>query len=952
MIKQIQLRGISRTPSDRMTADGGCAESLNVYLDQNETAPALMPEDVTALYGDKAASGIPGKILYIHKGIGYNNLIYLDDPSGVVMAYPHGGNMNASALTVYKLQGEEDIVSVTSIGNTLEILTSERIEYVLYKNGEYKDLGDRVPVPYIRFESKKVTDEKLMSVKMEMKKGLQILTRPDYGIDYGEGDGEEYTDGYSNISHDTSEDYTYFDGIEWMYPAYWQSYLIGNIKTVSAYKASFAEMNTKLWDEIKMLVSNAKKNGSFATPVFARYALRLFDGNYIYQSVPVLLGAGLSSGFVTVKGVMEFDKAGQTGDGVVYDLWNTYFAIDLNNLFKAVAKLESFQYSGWEDVIESVDIFLSTGVHNPTLNTDVNKFEYKEGETYGDFTGRQRVYDIALANGEENDAAIESRIKDELLSKTVFYKIASFAIGDLQQLYEGYDLLSRKEFASEDYLVTQTTLPDDFLSHHRKTPGAISRYNNRSILMDVKYELSSGYPFTNGSILNGTNDISYIYDLKYYIRTPGNAVRTVTANGISGYYDLLEGEVKHSEAYAWLAYPDSRCFRVDVRITKTYPDSTVEVTYRTYDMVSHPGLNCSYAYIGFGNVFGVDGGGEIPAFDPYEADDNVYEENNIIWASPIGNPFAYLASGKMTFDAEVVGVANATKALSEGQFGQYPLYVFTKDGIWSLPVNDLGDFAASVPMSRDVAISADAIQNLEQAIVFVSAQGVMLLQGSDIVSISKQMNGEHFVAPGDVISMLGKDDDALSMIEAYTDSTPFQQYVSGCKIAYDYTNRRLIFFREDKAYEYVYMMETQTWHKFSICNEGLNVVSSINSYPDCYLCVNDGVMHHLLDFSTEYNASTSQKTLPCLIITRPFDLEAPDIRKAIKSIRIRGNYNKGDVRYILIGSMDGFKWGALHSLRGGSYRMFRVAILANLSAMERISWIDVDFEPRFNTRLR
>ena len=51
MIKQIQLRGISRTPSDRMSEDGGLSESLNMYLDTAESAPAFVPKDVTEKQG-------------------------------------------------------------------------------------------------------------------------------------------------------------------------------------------------------------------------------------------------------------------------------------------------------------------------------------------------------------------------------------------------------------------------------------------------------------------------------------------------------------------------------------------------------------------------------------------------------------------------------------------------------------------------------------------------------------------------------------------------------------------------------------------------------------------------------------------------------------------------------------------------------------------------------------
>ena len=50
MIKKLQLRGISRTPSDRMTSDGGCAESLNVQLHAGEIAPMPKPEDATSRF--------------------------------------------------------------------------------------------------------------------------------------------------------------------------------------------------------------------------------------------------------------------------------------------------------------------------------------------------------------------------------------------------------------------------------------------------------------------------------------------------------------------------------------------------------------------------------------------------------------------------------------------------------------------------------------------------------------------------------------------------------------------------------------------------------------------------------------------------------------------------------------------------------------------------------------
>ena len=73
MIKQIQLRGISRTPSDRLSEDGGLSESLNMYMDTAENAPAILPEDVTTKIG--LPEGLQAERIFIHKTANYQNPI-------------------------------------------------------------------------------------------------------------------------------------------------------------------------------------------------------------------------------------------------------------------------------------------------------------------------------------------------------------------------------------------------------------------------------------------------------------------------------------------------------------------------------------------------------------------------------------------------------------------------------------------------------------------------------------------------------------------------------------------------------------------------------------------------------------------------------------------------------------------------------------------------------------
>lgn len=73
MIKKIPIKGISRDPSAQISSDGFCAESLNVQLDMGEVAPAIKPMQVKDSDGDSIVT--EGDILYIHKGVGYENLI-------------------------------------------------------------------------------------------------------------------------------------------------------------------------------------------------------------------------------------------------------------------------------------------------------------------------------------------------------------------------------------------------------------------------------------------------------------------------------------------------------------------------------------------------------------------------------------------------------------------------------------------------------------------------------------------------------------------------------------------------------------------------------------------------------------------------------------------------------------------------------------------------------------
>lgn len=912
MIKQIQLRGISRTPSDRMTADGGCAESLNVHLDDQELAPTLEPKDITSQLGfwdDPEA-----KAIFIHKTSRAEHLILLKGDS---VGYAKNGSF-AQLFTF----DNETLVDVASIGNTLIVSTSKHSHYVKWKQDEleYVYLRPRIPEPVIEFidvcgESEDIVTARTAYSKEDWDKVHVFDEGVWNGILKGTYDAEE-------------EDYTKFKG-------------------------EIDEIINSIWSSFQIMFASNRSAGYFSAPLLARYALKLYDGNYIYQSAPVLLGGAGGSHMVNRDITMvtyrpEVHVYGKTGCVVTTNLNNF-------GIHKVTAKFaETFDLGDWKELVQSVDIFLSPEIYSPALYL---KFESMEQTNIpSDPPGILGVQGT-LSLGK----VLDTEDEDNIIKNANFYKVASFPVDDLAKLVDGYDIKP----VSQDMLLVQQTLPDDQFSHHEVTAAKESMtYNNRFLLGGTRTKLYTGYPLFGSTMLynfinpemrpswvedNGISGTTDYYFIFYVKDKDGSSYKVkqklITPTHIEGNYP---------EAYGWIAYPDTKCYRAQLVYLA---DGAYRV--HTFTMKEHPRLNCAYCFLGFRESL-FDTAYEVEASNPLDRIDNedawYYNKKQLI-LSDVDNPFVFPIANRMSMSGDIIEVATTTKALSAGQFGEFPLYAFTADGIWALPISATGVFAGSRPLARDVAIEG-TISPIDQAIVFVTERGVMLLQGSDIRNLSPNMNGTHYRLEEDASRLLERDENWRPFIGIVRDGTPFMSFMKKAIIASDYAGNRLICFNKElPTYQYVFMLDTNTWHKIA-SPEGLKVERVLNSYPDTYVAcrmadASQGEVSKILNYSTFLDVShASQENIKGMIVTRPFDLEAPDLRKSLNDIRIRGQFNRTDVKYILLGSMDGINWGLLPSLRGGSYKLFRLVILANLSPNERISWVDIDFDIRFTNRLR
>ena len=988
-IKRIQLRGISRTPSDRLTDDGGCAESLNVQLDNTEIAPSFMPEDKTLAMG--LPEGLQAERVFVHKTQSYENYIVVQ--SNKVLAYTPSMD-EKGPLSVLELADDESVNDIISVGNTLAISSSKNMYYILFKDREYKYLGNKVPFPNLLFEASRPREENISIEKLD-----------------GHGAWFEETNLPPSES-DWNEDYN-----EGLYQ-----------HTNNA----ISRFHSDVWSEIDKKAAELLEEDYFLGNIFVRYAIRLYDGSLL-SSMPLFYGFSSKPIDCKLRVVREYRRE-QTEEAITYD---NHADITLQ-FYKLYAKLESFEIDEWLDIIEGIDIYISQYPTYP-FNREMSKRGEESASTESiNSNWYITTYSYPITLGDKRDNEVVPRLiqasaetylvnqsplnkPDEAYVKTFDWEGLSMSLNDL---IAGGHLRFRA--LAKLPLGSTSILTKDDMKHYVLSPERFASYNNRLILINPAQAITYDYQrlnslvVTEGTIASG-NSTRTEYEVTYVL---AGQTRDLVVKK-EGFYSF-HNENDHAKYLAFQIFPDSRAYKMIVKATMYKNSESPTIRYGEFDMTPHPLLDCAYFYEGPVELSSLCTLITPPAYSGNNIDDAEHK----LLVSKIDDPFTFPNENRFTFQSKVVGVAIATTTLSQGQFGQFPLYVFTEDGIWVMETSSNGSFVSVKPGPRDVCVNPDSIISIDNAVVFVSTKGVMLMQGSQVVNISPFMNGKHYVVDDYAAKIIEGQDYFGELLPSITDKTHFLAFVKNASVAYDYAGQRLIFIKKDETYQYIYKLDTQTWHKTAY---GIDLVAPINSYPECLVQARKDSIRRFLysnrpdnqitptelanltarlklflpnitetevkaylngepaidvtdlseedyewvieeldegwetgatlkemtvptsriyDLSTILDAAESQVQTRGVIATRPFDLDAPDILKTITDIRIRGQYAKGAVKFILQGSNDGIRFQTINTLRGKAWKLFRIIILSNLYPTERISWIDVQYETRFADKLR
>lgn len=332
--------------------------------------------------------------------------------------------------------------------------------------------------------------------------------------------------------------------------------------------------------------------------------------------------------------------------------------------------------------------------------------------------------------------------------------------------------------------------------------------------------------------------------------------------------------------------------------------------------------------------------------------------SNRLMQSEVSNPFVFARAGVVSVGhTTITGMAAATHALSEGQFGEYPLYVFCHDGIWAMSTGTDGLFNARQPVSRDKCMSPQAIIPTDRAVVFATSQGLKILRGAEVRTLSAPLDGP----AADVSILQGVDPDFDSLL--VLTPTDFCSLLENCRLAYDYPANLLHIYIQNEG-----VSDGNTAELSDGISDG-NALSSSNGAPDHHYVLNlsngefaiscdvnspDAIVNDYPDTILQQGTSLrrfsrlpSSAVRSAVFLTRPLSLSRIQQRKRLASLHVLWQRRSAhsSVRVALFASNDRHSWWRLSSRNSHSYRWFRIAVFARINDHERISNILISSRP-------
>ena len=721
-----------------------------------------------------------------------------------------------------------------------------------------------------------------------------------------------------------------------------------------------------------------REGDKFIYPFLVRYALRLYDGSYVGLSSPCLM--------VPNDGVapLVWSPHDESGNGGQPEIYTEGVVSDLQYKLHTDSS-----FADWADIITDVVVGVTPPCYTynqgakfepADVKVKIHRIKSDRGADVGlEDTGS--FYGVMDAGGSEqsgrwdvdglrsrigaNDTGLQfclpkfdgDHVRKELTERGDFHIIKYIKADDVEDSQQFFTLELAKGTLTG--LESRSVIDESSGLMSGYYGKALKVYNQRLVMGNVTERLNNG---AQPSLLNGLVGArvngTAVPQIELYAAVTDYSERGRSITLVR----LDDSSTSILDWVPWFYFPSQKASSVTLYASHTPTVGDVDWFKAELTLEKHVALDGAFWFGDFESVEWVDCGDPTGTYmaDTCEEVDN----GGKVMQSKAANPFVFpIDLQNYVTKCDVIALATATKAMSLGQFGQFPLYAFCTDGVWALSFDTSGRLAASQPASLEMANNVHGICETDSMVVFTTDRGLRVLSGSDAQEIAAQMHGMvETSAHGSDSDMLEEQLDGWEGL-LVQDTRHWGDILSGCRIGFDYPNNLLHIYPSKAPVlgapdnDWHYGVDLSAGEVFVIRHNSPNdivrdLTTDLVTLPETY--TENGVAHKrtkIYDYQDTRDYSDLRKGFA---LTRPTAMGEPMAMKVLNDLRLVLKKRSDDesVRVAVLVSDDRLRWWRLGSLRHHSFKWFRFALFSDMTDSTRISGIFIDSAVRRAGKIR
>ena len=305
------------------------------------------------------------------------------------------------------------------------------------------------------------------------------------------------------------------------------------------------------------------------------------------------------------------------------------------------------------------------------------------------------------------------------------------------------------------------------------------------------------------------------------------------------------------------------------------------------------------------------------------------DDTNRIQASTINNCFVYPYenSYRIGSNTSTIVAANAAAIeMSDAKFGEFPLYVFTNEGVFAMQSGGSTTlYSAVVPISYDETINPNTLA-VNYNVLFVTERGIMALSNQNVALLSQGLNNQDDTIP---------------------------EWMRTTKLLYAPQHNEIYATDAKNGIMYVYSIDGKVWSTRDMPNGRI-----LNNGE---MVIGNTLSQSIIDL--RYETSTDQP-VDVAIATRPIKLGSMELKR-LETFIVRFEATKEEtVKIKISGSTDTTQWRRLREVTvftnrdiiirrmPMSVKYLRFEITSTVTDDIKIMVIDMEYYLRMLHRLR